>query len=41
MVTGNDDFREGLVLIFAGAGAAATGIGIAAARENPASPVEQ
>ena len=41
MVTGNDDFREGLVLIFAGAGAAATAVGIVSTRENPASPVEQ
>ena len=41
MVTGNDDFREGLVLIFAGAGAAATAVGIAATRESAASPVEQ
>ena len=41
MVTGNDSFRDGLVLIFAGAGAAATGIGITATRENAASPVEQ
>ena len=40
-ITDEEDFRKGLLLIFAGSGAAATGIGIAATREDPASPLER
>jgi hypothetical protein len=41
LITDEEDFRKGLLLIFAGSGAAATGIGIAATREDPASPLER
>ena len=40
-ITDEEGFREGLLLIFAGSGAAATGLGIAATREEPASPLER
>ena len=39
-ITDEEDLRKGLLLIFAGSGAAATGIGIAATREKPASPLQ-
>jgi hypothetical protein len=39
MITDEDDFREGLLLLFAGGGAAATGIGIAVTNEDNVSPV--
>lgn len=41
LITDEEDFRKGLLLIFAGSGAAATGIGIAATRDDPASPLER
>ena len=40
LITDEEDLRKGLLLIFAGSGAAATGIGIAATREKPASPLQ-
>ena len=39
-LTDEEGLRKGLLLIFAGSGAAATGIGIAATREKPASPLQ-
>lgn len=41
MISDEEDFRKGLLLIFAGSGAAATAVGIAATREEPASPLEK